>query len=819
MVIMKPFTVNLVVISAKGLKSNTGKHRFCVHAKVGRNKQKTNVIEDLFGNPSFNKEFTFTTDNLKNELKLKVTEKNDKDVLGQVVIQLSDLCHDRIPNPERAPLRAHKKSPQPSGEILFDAWVTGVTPSNLNLAKTSASNESLKSLGSSGFKKLKEKLHASALRLNPLKDDKSDVKKSHLSIFSGKSKGMFGSKNKTSMSCQDLSGPLNFQPKQKEKVILGSYKLSSEDMTQLGSGASSRKSSEDSTRSFSQPPEITGVSPNTADCRGGAVLTIRGSNLGKDPKDVLQVYICGFDMTNQVKYISSQKLLCTTAPCSPSKGNVAVITQSGGFGSSTLDFSFYGTPETRSLNDSPISQNSDKVFAGNNESSPVSKPTSDPSHLPSPPPRFNRRPKELGVIKESSQDDCSESSGQEGMKKHKKNSSLSRSSIFLSINQSPPSQSKRLSLFSTANDDLDHQVQDLVNPPVQVTNGVPSVGKDPKDSDEIGNAKGSDENGNPMKFNFENHDFSTPEGIRMFYNHSDTGLAERLSEYYQTQTEAAVEKPEPVLESVPVVTKSEEEPRPYNKHLSNVFFSIGGDTSSDDESVKKLKVLPQNHSKSSLTDIVSSSKNSSDADISGRLISAPKTNDVAEASAMQAVGKQVVEIQPISRQLDGVSNLSKEDSRALHIPAKMNSKSQVPTVDSEVSSPKFGSPSYAAPVKPPRIRALSELNLLKEVPSDSTDGAITPARQLIKARVKEGSDNDDDNNGDDSEDDENKERVKKLEEEVYAKEISLQELRAQNKVLQEERNLLRRYIEVLISRALTTCPEILCSDGGHISLG
>lgn len=633
------------------------------------------------------------------------------------MIQLSDLCRDRIPNPERAPLRAHKKSPQPSGEILFDAWITGITQSNLNLAKTSASHESLKSLGSSGFKKLKEKLHASALRLNPSKDDKSDVKKSHLSIFSGKNKGMFGSKNKTSMSCQDLTGPLNIQPKQKEKAILGSYKLSSEDMSQLGSGASSRKSSEDSTQSYAQAPEITGVSPNTADCRGGTVLTIRGSNLGKDPKDVLQVYICGFDMTNQVKYISSQKLLCTTAPCSPSKGNIVVVTQSGGFGSSTMDFSFYGTPETRSPTDSPISQNSDKVFAGNDESSSVVKPTSDSSHLPSPPPRFNRRPKELGVIKESSQDDCSESSGQEGMKKHKKNSSLSRSSIFLSINQSPPSQSRRLSLFSTANDDLDHQVQDLVNPPVEVTNGAFSVSKDLKDSDEIGSAKGSDETGNPKKFNFENHDFSTPEGIRMFYNHSDTGLAERLSDYCRTQKEAAFAKPEPVQESVPVVTKLVEEPRPYNKHLSNVFFSIGGDTSSDDESVKKLKVfpLPQNHSKSSLTDVVGSSKNSSDTDISGRLVSTQKTNGIEEPSATQAVGKQVVEIQPISKQLDGVSNLSKQDSKALHIPARMNSRSQVPLVDSEVSSPKFGSPSYAAPVKPPRIRALSELNLLKEV--------------------------------------------------------------------------------------------------------
>lgn len=49
------------------------------------------------------------------------------------------------------------------------------------------------------------------------------------------------------------------------------------------------------------------------------------------------------------------------------------------------------------------------------------------------------------------------------------------------------------------------------------------------------------------------------------------------------------------------------------------------------------------------------------------------------------------------------------------------------------------------------------------MPSDSIDGAITPAKRLIKAQVKEGSDDDDDDtngDGDDSEDDENKERVK-----------------------------------------------------------
>ena len=54
-----------------------------------------------------------------------------------------------------------------------------------------------------------------------------------------------------------------------------------------------------------------------------------------------------------------------------------------------------------------------------------------------------------------------------------------------------------------------------------------------------------------------------------------------------------------------------------------------------------------------------------------------------------------------------------------------------------------------------------------QVPSASTNGAITPAQRLIKAEVKQGSDDDDDDNDDnkgdddnDSEDDEDKERVK-----------------------------------------------------------
>ena len=53
-----------------------------------------------------------------------MTEKNDRDILGQVTVPLSDLTSFRTNRPVRRALQAHKKCPQPVGELTFEAWVS-----------------------------------------------------------------------------------------------------------------------------------------------------------------------------------------------------------------------------------------------------------------------------------------------------------------------------------------------------------------------------------------------------------------------------------------------------------------------------------------------------------------------------------------------------------------------------------------------------------------------------------------------------------------------------------------------------------------------
>ena len=53
-----------------------------------------------------------------------VTEKNDRDILGQVVVPLSDLTSSRTNRQVRQPLQPHKKCPHAVGELVYEAWIS-----------------------------------------------------------------------------------------------------------------------------------------------------------------------------------------------------------------------------------------------------------------------------------------------------------------------------------------------------------------------------------------------------------------------------------------------------------------------------------------------------------------------------------------------------------------------------------------------------------------------------------------------------------------------------------------------------------------------
>lgn len=89
-----------------------------------------------------------------------VTEKNDKDVLGQVIVPLSELTTFRTNRKERVPLRAHKKCPHADGELIFEAWISSGTLTSNMLTTTIEEGDEKKTSSSAmtGLKKLREKL-------------------------------------------------------------------------------------------------------------------------------------------------------------------------------------------------------------------------------------------------------------------------------------------------------------------------------------------------------------------------------------------------------------------------------------------------------------------------------------------------------------------------------------------------------------------------------------------------------------------------------------------------------------------------------------
>ncbi|XP_078337720.1 exocyst complex component 2-like isoform X2 [Crassostrea virginica] len=85
-------------------------------------------------------------------------------------------------------------------------------------------------------------------------------------------------------------------------------------------------------------PLVTGVSPKEGP--PGTRITIRGENLGHDIKDLIGLNICGVNCLLTAEWKSSSKIIARSGP-GKGKGDVIVITKSGGTGSCTVGFKGY----------------------------------------------------------------------------------------------------------------------------------------------------------------------------------------------------------------------------------------------------------------------------------------------------------------------------------------------------------------------------------------------------------------------------------------------------------------------------------------------
>ncbi|CAH1778735.1 unnamed protein product, partial [Owenia fusiformis] len=66
-------------------------------------------------------------------------------------------------------------------------------------------------------------------------------------------------------------------------------------------------------------------------------VTIRGENLGVDARDLIGLKICGVDCHLAAEWKSSSKIIARTG-LGKGKGDVIVMTRSGGVGSCTVGF-------------------------------------------------------------------------------------------------------------------------------------------------------------------------------------------------------------------------------------------------------------------------------------------------------------------------------------------------------------------------------------------------------------------------------------------------------------------------------------------------
>jgi len=249
-----------------------------------------------------------------------VTEKRERDVVGQIVVPLFNIDDTRSTEPLRVPLQPGPRCPQlvtSPGELLYSVWTT-----------TEESGATLRT--SSSLSRLRQRLNNSpspssnASRWNEMKSRRRHSMDVLLDLHSGASPHL----------CQPISFDTDSSP---ISTIAGAdnfIPITSPD------GYVKRSSLPTVFEQYFARPQILEVCPCEGPTAGGTVVTVRGRDLGLSRDDVVGLMICGSDVLDSLRYISSQRLVCTTAAWKPCVGCVTVETSSGGRVSSSTQFTF-----------------------------------------------------------------------------------------------------------------------------------------------------------------------------------------------------------------------------------------------------------------------------------------------------------------------------------------------------------------------------------------------------------------------------------------------------------------------------------------------
>ena len=280
-----------------------------------------------------------TVDSGHNPLILTVRDAHDP--LGQISVPLSSLPGYRTNRTTKAALQPHRKCPNPQGELLYEAWVSkhGAALHHNHLSLDSDSDSGHKG---GTFGRIKDTFRPHS----PLAKRKSPIfGRKKINQTQEPEPGRLGRRRHSSLS--DLT-KLHEQWEKagvKDHAIIhenGIKNLAFAPFALMAPLDNNKRTSShvDLTRDELDKPSISGISPNQGPISGGTRITIRGRNLGVDKADVVGLHICGANCLGSLEYESASKLYVTTKAWKPVKGLITVVTQSGGKGSSLVEFTF-----------------------------------------------------------------------------------------------------------------------------------------------------------------------------------------------------------------------------------------------------------------------------------------------------------------------------------------------------------------------------------------------------------------------------------------------------------------------------------------------
>jgi len=341
---------------------------------------------------------------------LVVTERKENKILGQLVVPLRELLDRQSDDvvdsdqpsssPRRAPLEPHKNCSLPTGEVVFDTWlsVSGSTrsarPQSLSVfddERIQSSVEYIKYGGS--LNKLREQIRRT-LSLSDMKTVAGSAPAaststadgnsmgSHRRVLSSSSLSRCVSSNESLITLKNSrnTSPFSSAADVDHFFAIDSLSLQQADVMpcvgelSIGDGdvspvdcnvlhrrdgavwLSVGRGNDDSETGYQKrwslentanngnamamgrPPTISSVSPAHGPTEGGTTIVIVGRDLGLGLDDVVALSVCGCDVLASLEYSSPEKLVVTTKTWRACVGHVVVETASGGRTSGSASF-------------------------------------------------------------------------------------------------------------------------------------------------------------------------------------------------------------------------------------------------------------------------------------------------------------------------------------------------------------------------------------------------------------------------------------------------------------------------------------------------